>query len=190
MALPAALHCYAYDEYLQVEAHSAVRHEFIAGEIYAIAGGTPEQAALASVVMRLIGNQMPKSCSTYSSDLRIRIQLADATVYPDGSVICGSFTRALGDALAAENPTLVVEVTSPSTENYDRGTKLAHYELLPTLREVLLVSHAKSHLELHRRTDSGWVVVIAGAEDSLELESISGQLRVREIYELALPAAA
>jgi Uma2 family endonuclease len=185
MALPAALHCYAYDEYLQVEAHSLVRHEFIGGEIYAMAGGSPEHAALASVVMRLIGNQLPPSCRTYSSDLRIRIHSANASVYPDGTVICGKVVRAVDDPLAAVNPTLIVEVTSPSTESYDRGDKLAHYKLLPTLREVLVVSHATPHVELHRRTDAGWTTIEVGPNGRIELESIAAHLLVNDVYALA-----
>lgn len=72
MSLPGPIHSYAYTEYVLLEEHSPVRHEFIAGEIYAMAGGTPEHAALAASVLRLLGNQLPSGCRAYTSDLRVR----------------------------------------------------------------------------------------------------------------------
>jgi Uma2 family endonuclease len=89
MVASARLHRYTYEDYLLLEQHSQVRHEFLDGEIYAMAGGTPEQAALASFVLRHIGNQLPAGCRTYTSDLRVRISKSDLTTYPDGAVICG-----------------------------------------------------------------------------------------------------
>ncbi|MBL8909360.1 MAG: Uma2 family endonuclease [Archangium sp.] len=132
MSVPARFHRYSYVDYVLLEQHSQVRHEFLDGEIYAMAGGTPEHAALAAVTLRLIGNQLPSGCRAYTSDLRVRIAKSDLTTYPDGAVICGKVAPAIDDQLAATNPTLVLEVTSPSTEAYDRGAKLDHYRTLDT----------------------------------------------------------
>jgi Uma2 family endonuclease len=183
MSLPAPLHQYPYREYLALEEHSPVRHEFIAGEIYAMAGGTPEHAALAAAVLRAIGNRLPSGCRTYTSDLRVRIITQDVTTYPDGAVICGKVARAEDDALAATNPVVLVEVTSPSTEAYDRGPKLELYKHLASLREVLLVSHDRARVSIHRREeDGGWSSedVRAGAE--VDLRSIGARVPVDEIY--------
>lgn len=82
MSAPARLHRYSYVDDVLLEQHSQVRHEFLDGEIYAMAGGPPEHAALAAVALRLIGNQLPAGCRTYTSDLRIRIAEGDLTTYP------------------------------------------------------------------------------------------------------------
>ncbi|MDP3153955.1 MAG: Uma2 family endonuclease [Archangium sp.] len=183
MVAPARLHRYLYEDYLLLEQHSQVRHEFLDGEIYAMAGGTPEHAALAASVLRHIGNQLPAGCRTYTSDLRIRISKSDLTTYPDGAVICGKVIPAVEDPLAATNPKLLLEVTSPSTEAYDRGAKLEHYRGLEALREIVVVSHQERRVELHRRgVDGTWSVVAATGGQTIELESLGAKLDVSEIY--------
>jgi Uma2 family endonuclease len=179
---PAKVHTYEYGDYLRLEGDSATRHEFVDGEIYAMAGGTPEHAALGATVTALIRSQLPAGCRTYSSDLRVRIAAAKATVYPDGSVICGQPMIAIDDSMAVTNPVLVVEVTSQSTEAWDRTGKLDLYAQLPSVKEVLLVSHAIHHLELHRRPETGWVKHTALAHGSIELTSIDGRLEVDRVY--------
>jgi len=90
--------------------------------------------------------------------------------------------RAADDALAVVNPVLLVEVTSASTEDYDRGEKLRHYKGLPSLGEVLFVSHRGPELTLHRREDTGWTVSTAGPGESLELASVAARVAVDEVY--------
>lgn len=187
MVAPARLHRYTYEDYLLLEQHSQVRHEFLDGEIYAMAGGTPEHAALAASVLRQIGNQLPAGCRTYTSDLRVRISKSDLTTYPDGAVVCGKVIAALEDPFAATNPKLLLEVTSPSTEAYDRGAKLEHYRGLEALREIVVVSHDQRRIELHCRSlDGKWSVVTATAGQTLELESLGARLDVTAIYKDAL----
>ena len=118
----------------------------------------------------------------FTSDLRVRIADGGLSTYPDAAVICGRTLRAADDALAVVNPVLLVEVTSPSTEDYDRGEKLRHYKGLPSLREVLFVSHRDRSSTLHRREDSGWVVSTAGPGESLELASVAARIAVDEVY--------
>ncbi len=183
MVAPARLHRYAYEDYVLLEQHSQVRHEFLDGEIYAMAGGTPEHAALAASVLRHIGNQLPSGGRTYTSDLRVRISKSDLTTYPDGAVICGKVAPAIEDPLAATNPRLVLEVTSPSTEAYDRGAKLEHYRGLETLREIVVVSHEQRRVELHRRgEDEQWTVVTGTDGQTIELESLGARLDVSALY--------
>jgi hypothetical protein len=114
MASRAPLHSYSYAEYVALEEHSPVRHEFVAGEIYAMAGGTPGHAALAATVLRLVGNQLPAGCRAYTSDLRVRVAASDSTAYPDGAVTSGRSLRAEDDPVAVTNPILLIEVTRPS----------------------------------------------------------------------------
>jgi len=104
------------------------------------------------------------------------------TTYPAAAVICGPTLRAPEDTLAVVNPVLLVEITSPSTEEYDRGEKLRHYKSLPGLREVLIVSHRAPHLALHRRADTDWTVTTAETGVVLELTSVGARIAVDEVY--------
>jgi len=173
---------YTYEDYVRLEQDSPVRHEYLDGEIYAMAGGSPDHAALAAVVIRLLGTRLPPGCRAFTSDLRVRIQKTGLTTYPDAAVICGPSSRAAEDHLAVVNPVLLVEVTSPSTEDYDRGEKFRHYQSLPSLREVLFVSHRNRSLTLHRREESGWTVIEAGPLGAVELQTIEARLGVDEVY--------
>jgi Uma2 family endonuclease len=170
-------------EYLSLEENSPIRHEYLEGEIYAMAGGTPDHAALAATVLRLIGSQLPHGCRAFSSDLRVRIESTGLSTYPDAAVICGKTRRSVDDPLAVVNPVLLVEVTSRSTEEYDRSMKLEHYQSLSTLREVLIVSHRDAELTLYSRSSDGiWRSSIARAGDFIDLACIGGKLVVNEVY--------
>jgi Uma2 family endonuclease len=173
---------YTYADYLALEEVSPVRHEFLDGEIYAMAGGSPDHAALAGAVIGLVRNQLPAGCRVFTSDLRVRIAATGLTTYPDAAVICGRTQRSPEDPLAVTNPLLLVEITSPSTEEYDRGEKLRHYKGLPSLREVLIVSHRTPELTLHRREDASWTTISVVPGGVLELVSVAVRLAVDEVY--------
>jgi Uma2 family endonuclease len=160
---------HTYQEYLAIERDSAIRHEFSSGEIYALGGGTPEHAALIGQVMLMLARLFPQ-CRVLPADLRVRISESDVTTYPDVSVMCGPFARADEDALAVTNPRVLVEVTSPSTEAYDRGAKLSCYKQLPSLQAVLIVSHREPRVTVCQRTESTWVSLEArgGAQATFE----------------------
>lgn len=173
---------YSYEQYRTMEEHAGVRHEYLDGEIYAMAGGTPDHAALAARLIHLLGAGVPPGCRVFTSDLRVFIEKSGLITYPDATVACGPTVRAAVDPLAIENPVLLVEITSPSTEDYDRGEKLRHYKLLHSLREVLIVSHQEPRLSLHRRGEAGWSEVAARAGETLELGSLGARLAVDEVY--------
>jgi Uma2 family endonuclease len=174
---------HSYAEYTALEDESPIRHEYLDGEIYAMAGGSPDHAALAAVLIRLLGGGLPLGCRTFTSDLRVRIPATGLSTYPDVSVICGRTQRAVDDPLAVTNPVVVVEVTSASTEEYDRGEKLRHYQSLPSVREVLIASHARPQLTLHRREAAGaWTVLQAATGGTVELVSLGVRLAVDDVY--------
>jgi Uma2 family endonuclease len=179
-----------YAEYLAAEAVSEVRHEFLNGEVWEMAGGTPEHAALASAINRELGLALRgKPCRTYSSDLRIRVVDTGLSTYPDVTVVCGQLATAADDEDAAINPIVLVEVLSETTEGYDRGAKAAHYRRIPSLREYVLVSQAEPRIEVHRRTESGrWEILDARPGESIELTSLGIRLDVAAVY--ANPLAA
>ena len=173
---------YTYAEYVSLEEESSIRHEYLEGEIYAMAGGTPDHAALAAAVIGLLRAGIPASCRTFTSDLRIRTSSGLST-YPDAAVVCGKTLRAADDPIAVTNPCLLVEVTSPSTEDYDRGEKLRHYKSVPSVQEVVMVSHREARLTVHRRDDAGgWSTVEAKTGDSVELASVAATLTVDDVY--------
>jgi Uma2 family endonuclease len=173
---------YTYAQYLALEEGSSTRHEYLDGEIYAMAGGSPDHAALAAAVIRIVGGRMPPGCRMFTSDLRVHIAQTGLTTYPDAAVVCGRTERSAEDPLAVVNPVLLMEVTSSSTEEYDRGEKLRHYKSLEGLREVLFVSHRGPELTLHRREGAAWVDVTARAGDVLELACIAARIAVDEVY--------
>ena len=180
---------YTYAEYLALEDESSVRHEYLDGEIYAMAGGSPDHAALAAALLRIVGNQLPRGCRAFTSDLRVRIETTGLTTYPDAAVVCGRTQRAPEDPLAVTNPILLVEVTSPSTEDYDRGEKLRHYKGLPSVLEVLVISHRDAELTLHRRAEASWTTITARRGESLELSSVAARIAVDDLYQSGLEDA-
>lgn len=175
----------AYAEYLRAEQSSETKHEYLRGEVYAMAGGTPTHAGLAMAVGVALSNALSeRPCRVFSSDLRVRVEATDLSTYPDITVICGRFEASTIDADAAINPVLIVEVLSDSTEAYDRGEKFAHYRRIPSLREYVLVSQHEPRLEAYARNEEGaWVLTEAAAGESLALRSLEGvRLLVDAIY--------
>lgn len=174
-------------EYLSFEASSNVKHEYVGGQIYAMAGGTPEHAALAAAFLGQLYAQLRSGrCRPYDADLRVRVRAADLLTYPDVTVVCGPVERDAEDPLSAVNPTLVVEVLSESTEHYDRGAKFEHYKKLPTLRQYVLVSHRERVVEVWTRGgDDAWTCQPARGEAVAELSAIGARIDVRELYDAA-----
>jgi Uma2 family endonuclease len=184
-------HSYTFADYLAYEEGANVKHEFLDGEIYAMAGGTPEHAALAAAITTVIGAQIGDGpCRVFSSDLKVRVLETGLVSYPDVTVICGPIEHDPQSPVVAVNPTLLVEVLSDSTQEWDRGKKLDHYKRIPSLRECLLISHRVPALELWRREgDGSWGRHEAGPGASLALESIAAVVHVDETYRRALGAA-
>ena len=172
-----------YPEYLEFERSSAVKHEYLRGEIFAMAGGRPEHSRLAAnVIGELRTAPHGRPCAVFTSDARVRIEATDRATYPDVSVVCGRLESAPDDPDAITNPVVIVEVLSDATEADDRGEKFAHYRRLASLREYLLVSQRARRLEVYRRRDDRWLLEEAGAGAVLHLESVDAALVVDEIY--------
>lgn len=172
-----------YRDYLELLALSTVKLEFCDGEIYAMAGGTPAHADLGASATRLLGNALLGRCRVSSSDLKVRIEATDLTTFPDVTVVCGERRTADIDPHAVTNPTLLVEVTSNSTEGYDRGDKLSHYKQIPSLQAVLLVSHRRRHVTIIERGAGGWTQRDVRGHERIEVESLGLSLGVDELYE-------
>src|SRR5262245_30524586 len=140
----AARQRFSFEEYLAFEEVSNVKHEFLDGQVWAMAGGTPDHAAICANITTALSNQLrDKPCRVYSSDLRVRVRATGLGTYPDVTVIFDRFESDPSDPKGntAVNPRVIVEVLSPSTQQYDRGEKLDHYKQIPSLQEVVLVAH-------------------------------------------------
>jgi Uma2 family endonuclease len=174
---------YTYEHYLRALQHSTVKLEYCDGEIYAMAGGTPAHAELAASVIGLMRNALRGRCSVFSADLKIRIEATDLTTFPDVSVVCGERTPSSFDQDAITNPTVLVEVTSLSTEDYDRGNKLGHYKQLPALAAVIFVSHKPRTVTVVRRTAAGWEEDDFHAGESVTLEVPGMSFSIDDIYD-------
>ncbi|MEA2490175.1 MAG: hypothetical protein QOH21_1967 [Acidobacteriota bacterium] len=180
---------YTYAEYLGFEASSNVKHQFLDGQIDALADGTPEHAALAAAVITLLGPQLRGgACRPYNSDLRVRTP-SGLTTYPDVTIVCGPRQVDDIDRLAITNPALIVDVLSRSTEEYDSGDKFEHYKTFPSLREYVLLSHRDRSVEVRSRGEGGWRVTVVHEGAIAEL-SIGARLDVRELYDAAAEPSA
>jgi Uma2 family endonuclease len=191
MAAPAHRLDSTYAEYLALEASSNVKHEFLDGQIYAMTGGTPEHAALASAVTGLLFPALRRGrCRAYDSDLRVRVPTG-LTTYPDLTVVCGPSEHDAKDPQAVTNPTLLVEVLSRSTEAYDRGDKFEHYKSLPSLRQYVLVSYRDRSVEVWTRdAGDGWTSILAREGEVADLASVDARLDVSELYDAAAEPSA
>jgi Uma2 family endonuclease len=179
-------HRYSFEEYLELEEASPVRHEFYTGEIYAMAGGTPEHAALTARVTTLLGQQLGGAeCRVYSSDLRVRVLATGLATYPDATVVCGPSERDPESKTHVTNPKVLVEVLSRGTAEYDRGEKLEHYRRISSLAAVVLVAHDAVRIDLWTRGEAGWTVRAFGAGEVVPLDAIGCRLPVDEIYAAA-----
>ena len=172
------------EEYLVYDATHEGKHEFYNGEVVAMAGSTLVHALLAVNVssalhVRLRGGPF----RVFSSDLRIAIEQTGAYVYPDVSVVCGA-ARVIGEAPGATtNPTLLVEVLSPTTEAHDRGAKAAHYRHIEGLKAYALVSSMRRHVEVHYRGDDGiWRIHEAEAAGTVHIPTMDLALSLGDVY--------
>lgn len=174
---------FRFDEYVRLEATSSIKHEFLGGEVYAMAGGSPEHAALAARVAVALGAAARDgACEVFTSDLRVRVTATGLVTYSDLTVVCGEWQRDPQDPNTVINPSLLVEVLSDSTASYDRGEKLAQYQRIDSLQEILLVAHDARRLELWRREAERWTLLVAHTGERLVLEAVAATLDVDDVY--------
>lgn len=172
------------EEYLEFERTAQERHEMLNGDVYAMAGTSKKHNQIGSAVGYLLyGQFLDRPCDVFQSDMRV--QVSERTYfYPDVVVACGEaqFKDKKEDTLL--NPTMIFEVLSPSTKNYDRGEKFEQYRTLPSLHEYGLISQTQMLVEHYsRQKDNSWVLRdLSAPEDVLVLASIDCTLRLQDIY--------
>jgi Uma2 family endonuclease len=178
------------EQYLAIERAAECKSEYYRGEMFAMSGVSLRHNRIASQLHFLLKQHLQrKGCDVNTSDLRVNVPATGLYTYPHLSVVCGEPDLADSYVDTLLNPSLLVEILSPSTERYDRAFKIHAYRTIPSVRECLLVAQDQHLVELHRRMpDGSWSVFESrGREATLELTSINYTLRLDELYETALP---
>ena len=175
---------YDYSDYIASLAAGGLKLEYSGGVIYAMPGGTRAHAQLSAAVIVALAGSLPRTCRVATSDLKVRVDALDLSTFPDASVTCGEARAASIDANAVVNPTLLVEVTSKSTEDYDRGKKLESYKQLESLRVVLIVSHRSRRVTIVERRDAErWTEREATGGEDVVLGLHDASFSVDSIYD-------
>src|SRR5271157_1026194 len=174
------------EEYLEIERKAEFKSEYYQGEMFAMAGaGWAHNRIAANAIIALGVGLRSGPCQVTPSDMRVQVSATGLYTYPDVVIVCEEpqFLDGRRDTLL--NPTLIVEVLSPSTEAYDRGLKFENYRSLPSLEEYLLIAADRIHIDRYtRRPDGQWLLTSASKpEETLDLESVGCRLAVADLYE-------
>lgn len=185
MAAPAVKY-YTQEEYLSFERESLERHEFYKGEIFNMSGASYEHNVIEDNIRGSLHAFLKgKECRSLGSNLRVHIQKNTLYTYPDVLIVCGEpkFLDDTFDTLL--NPSVLIEILSPSTANYDKGTKFELYRDIETLQEYVLINSTKIHVELYQRNhDLSWTLTEYKAlTENFELRTISKPMLLADVYE-------
>ncbi len=177
-------HCLSEAEYLAFEEASPIRHEFVAGEVFARDEVSQRHNRIAgNLAIELIAVFRNKPCQVFMSDVKLNVEKDLAYYYPDVMVTCAERATAANESAVVTDPVLVIEVLSPSTEAIDRREKLHAYRRLPALKEYALVSQDMQQVEIYRRQgDVGWLFITYEPGDSVEFASVGLSLPISELY--------
>ncbi len=176
---------YSIEEYLEMENASAEKHEYYQGEIFAMVGGSSQHNIVAKNILSVLDRKLGrKSCQPFNSDTRVYIEKSTLFTYPDVSVFCGDLLSLNNDDLNFLNPTVIFEVLSPSTKNYNRREKFKLYRSIPSLREYILVEPEIAGIEAFYINNNGlWELKeYNDISQALPLDSIGIALTLKEIY--------
>lgn len=175
-------HLFTHEEYFALEEREDQRYEYYAGEIFAMAGGSESHALISTNVVIALGSGLRgKPYRVYGADMKLHIREGDHFCYPDVQVLC---ERGVREHHHLENPVLIVEVLSPSTESWDRGGKFEHYRSIETLAYYLVIDQSRRHVELfERQPGKAWrLTEYSGPEDAVPLPRLDTALALDDIY--------
>jgi Uma2 family endonuclease len=176
-----------FDEYLEIEGNAEFKSEFVNGWMYAMGGASPEHNQIVANIIIEFGAQLKKRpCIVYPSDLPLKVEKREHGRYPDVTVVCGEPQFHKGKYLKALlNPTVLVEVLSTSTEDFDREAKFEEYRSIPSLQEYLLIAQDRCHAEHYvRQTANQWLLTeFNDLQDTIHLPSINCRLTLSDVYD-------
>ena len=173
------------EEYLALERQSEIKHEYYAGEMFAMVGASKRHNIITANIIRILGNQLlERRCNVYASNMRVKVSATGKYTYPDVAVACEQekFDDAENDTLL--NPVVVIEVLSESTEAYDRGRKFEQYQTIESLTDYLLVTQEPHRVEQYvRQSDREWrYSEYRNAEDIVKINVIGCELMLKDVY--------
>ena len=177
---------YTIEEYLKMEEAATEKHEYYRGEIFVMSGSkVPHNNISGNLFATLHTKLKGKKCKPYNSDQRTHIEKNTLFTYPDISIVCGLVKTLNNDNWNILNPTVIIEVLSPSTKNYDRGEKFMLYRGIPTLKEYILVDSERIHIEAFRlNKNERWELEeYNDTETDLPVHAISESICISEIYD-------
>lgn len=187
IALPQRTPYLTSEEYLKFEEESAIKHEYIDGEVYAMAGASDSHVTISlNLASQLLGHLRGRGYRVYIADMKAWIESKNRFYYPDVMVTCD-----LRDRETSKHkrfPCLIVEVLSPSTEAFDRGDKFADYQTLESLQEYVLINPSRHRIECFRRGNDGlWILQsYAGENSNFQLQSIDFEGTMASLYEAVI----
>ncbi len=171
-------------EYLESELTAEVRHEYVAGQVYAIAGASEAHNIIAGNIFAILRPHLRgSSCKAFVSDMKVKVRTQQAEIfyYPDLLVTCDPSDNA---KYFKSNPSLIVEILSKSTEVTDRREKRLNYQMIDSLQEYVLLSQDEMRVEVYRKDSNGnWLFATLGRDDDLVLDSVGLTLTMNDIYE-------
>ena len=176
---------YSESDYLAYETQSPVRHEYIAGEIFAMTGASIRHNVIAGNLFAELRTHLKGTpCRALIEGVKLRLRKEQSYFYPDVMVTCEDRLQELdSQQQIVEAPLVVIEILSPTTEATDRREKLRAYRTLPSLKEYLLVSQEQAQVEIYRRRgDIGWDIITYEPGDTVEIASLEIKLGMAEIY--------
>ena len=175
---------FTFDEFLEREQRSPFRHEYIRGHIEMMAGGSENHALLCAAIVRILDTALlDRDCRVYGDAFLLRMEAAELSSYPDAMVVCGQPNFVERRKLVLDNPVVVVEVLSPSTEAYDLGEKRQAYQQLASLKEILFLSQDRPAIQYWYRQDGGWEsMTIEDAEATLSLRHLAIDIQLADLY--------
>jgi Uma2 family endonuclease len=174
------------EEYLEMENAALEKHEYYQGEVFAMSGSkVPHNEICVNLIAILKNRSKGKKCKPYNSDQRIHIPSNTLFTYPDISIVCGEIITLNGDNWNALNPTVIIEVLSKSTKNYDRGEKFKLYREIKTLKEYMLVDSESVHVEIFRlNKNNHWELEeYNDGNSNIEIKVINENIAIAEIYD-------
>lgn len=171
------------EEYLAYEQADGIKYEYIDGEIYAMSGGTGTHSTIAAnCIGELRAGLRKGNCRVLTSDMKVKITDIKY-VYPDFTVVCGEPTFSDEKETMLVNPTFVAEVMSPSSVDYDSGTKANFYRSLPSVQIYLLLDQERPFAQVFTRHEAGWLLrEYEGLDTVITIEEIACVLEMREVY--------
>jgi Uma2 family endonuclease len=174
------------NEYLAIEIKAETRHEYFDGRIYAMAGANLNHNFIVSNLSRKIGIFLDdKSCNLFGSDLRITTPAFDSYMYPDLSIVCDEIQIQENSFDTVTNPSVIIEVMSPSTKGYDMAFKFHYYKQIASLQEYILVDSTRNFVQVNRKKDANtWIeaINIDDENSSFEIDAIGLQVQLKDVY--------